>query len=186
MKIPTEISSRHLHVSQKDLEKLFGKNHKLTVKKILSQPTEFAANETVDIKYKDRVLKKIRIVAPVRKKTQVELSGTDAFNLGLNVPFGHSGKAKGAGGVILLGKKGKVRIKSGVIIPLRHIHLSREEAKKLGIRNGQLVSVKVGEKRAVTFHNILVRTGNYKVSMHLDTDEANAAGIKIKAFGKLV
>ncbi|MFH1582480.1 MAG: phosphate propanoyltransferase [bacterium] len=187
VKIPIEISARHLHISREDLDKLFGKNYKLTQKRDLTQPREFAANETVEVQSGKNKLKKVRIISPVRNKTQLEISKTDAFNLGTDVPFGHSGKIKGGSGVVLIGKKGKLEMKKGIIIPLRHIHLNKKEAKRAGLKNNQIVSVKVEGTRAIIFQNILVRVGtNYTLSLHLDTDEGNAAGIRFKGEGKIV
>ncbi|MFH1509674.1 MAG: phosphate propanoyltransferase [Candidatus Nealsonbacteria bacterium] len=185
--IPIEISARHLHVSKEDLDKLFGKNYKLTKKKSLTQAWEFATNETVEIQSDKGKIKKVRIIAPIRDKTQLEISKTDAFNLGINVPFGHSGKIKGTSGMVLIGEKGKLKMARGVIIPLRHIHLSPEEAKKNKLKDGQIVSVKVEGKRSIIFQNILVRIGkDYSFCLHLDVDEGNAAGIKFKSEGKIV
>lgn len=187
IKIPIEISARHLHISRKDLDKLFGKDYKLNKKRNLTQPGEFATKEIVDIQNGNNKIKGVRIVAPIRSKTQLEISKTDAFNLGLNVSFGHSGKVKGSGGIVLLGRKGKLKMKSGIIIPLRHLHCNIKEAEKFGIKNGDKVSVEVEGERNIIFKNILVRTGeNYSLSMHLDTDEGNAAGINLKGVGIIV
>ena len=187
IKIPIEISARHLHISKEDLDILFGKDYKLTKKVSLTQTKEFAANETVEVQSGKNKLKKVRITGPLRSKTQLEISKTDAFNLGIDIPFGHSEKAKGGGGIILIGKKGKLTMNSGSIIPLRHLHLNLEEAKMLDLKNGQKVSVEVEGERAVIFHNVLVRVDkDYILSMHLDTDEGNAAGIKFKGEGKIL
>lgn len=185
--IPIEISARHLHVSKEDLDKLFGKNYKLTKKRSLTQPWEFATNETVEVQINKKILKKVRIIAPIRSKTQLEISKTDAFNLGIDVPTGHSGKIKGVSGIVLIGRKGKLKMEKGVITPLRHIHLNSKEAKENKLKNRQIVSVRVEGKRAIIFQNILVRVDQkYSFSLHLDTDEGNAAGIKFKGKGQIV
>lgn len=187
IKIPIEISARHLHLSQKDLECLFGKGYQLTKKRELSQPGEFAANETVEVRFNDKKISKVRVVGPVRPKTQLELSLTDAYNLGLEVPIRKSGNLKGTPGILLIGPKGKLNLKQGVICAWRHIHLNPKEAKKLKVKNGEMVSVKVGGKRSITFHNVEIRVGeNYKLCCHLDTDEGNAAGIIKKGVGVLI
>jgi len=205
-KIPIEISARHIHLSRKDLEKLFGKNHKLKKKKDLTQPGQFAAQETLTIRVSEserrtkmktkfsspiqnrkKKIKNVRIVGPLRKKTQVEIAWTDAVNLSIKVPIRKSGNLAKTPGIDLMGPKGKLRLKEGIIIPWRHIHLNPGEAKRLKVKNGDLVSVRIKGKRAVTFHNVLIRVDkNYKPSFHLDTDEGNAAGIMKKGQGKLI
>ena len=186
-KVPIEISARHIHLCQKDLEVLFGKGYQLKKLRKLSQADDFAARETLDIKIGSKVIKKLRIVGPVRKKTQIELSITDAFSLGIIPPLRLSGDIKGTPGAILIKSKKKLKIKKGVIIAKRHLHCSPQQAKRLKFRNGMSVSVKVNGKRALTFHNVKVRVGeNYKLAVHLDTDEGNAAGIIKKGKGKII
>ena len=183
-KIPIEVSARHIHLSQKDLEALFGKGYKLKKLKQLSQPNDFAARETLDIQAGFKKIKNIRIVGPTRKETQVELSRTDAIYLKLNPPIRLSGNLKGTPGIILIGPKRKIKIRRGVIIPWRHIHCSIKEAEKLGLKEGMIVSVRVKGKRSLTFCNVKIRVGeNYKLCMHVDTDEGNAAGIIKKGTG---
>ncbi len=187
MRIPIEISARHVHLSQEDLEKLFGKGYSLKKFKSLYQPSDFAARETIDIIKGQKIIKNVRVVGPVRSKTQVELSKTDAIFLKMEVPFRHSGRLKNTPGVILKGPKGKVFLKEGVIIPLRHIHCSTKEAKKLGFKEGDVVSLKVFGKRSVVFHNVKIRIKeNFKLCCHLDTDEGNACGIYKKGWGEIV
>ena len=183
-KIPIEVSARHVHLSQKDLEALFGKGYKLKKLKQLSQPNDFAAKETLDIQAGLKKIKNIRIVGPTRKETQVELSRTDAIYLKLNPPIRISGNLKGTPGIILIGPKRRIKIRRGVIIPWRHIHCSTEEAEKLGLKEGMIVSEKVEGRRSLTFYNVKIRVGeNYKLCMHVDTDEGNAAGIIKKGKG---
>ena len=186
-KIPIEVSARHIHISQNDLEKLFGKGYKLKKFKQLSQASDFAAKEKLDIQNGKIKFSGIRIVGPPREKTQVELSITDAIKLGIKPILRESGDVKGTPGIILINKKKKIKIREGVIIPLRHIHCSPKEAKRLGLKNGEMVSIKIEGKRGITFHNVKVRVKeNYRLCMHIDTDEGNAAGINKKAKGFLI
>jgi len=186
-KILIEVSARHIHLSQGDIDKLFGKGYKLKKMKILSQPGEFAAKETLDIQVGLRKFLGVRILGPVRKETQVELSRTDAIYLKLNPPIRISGNLKGTPGIILISPKRKIKIGQGVIIAQRHIHCAINEAKKFGLRSGLVVSVKVKGLRAVTFHNVKVRASkDFRLSMHVDTDEGNAAGIIKKGEGVII
>lgn len=184
IKIPIEVSARHIHLSLKDLEALFGKEYNLKKIKKLTQPKEFAAKETLTIKSKDRVLKNVRIIGPVRDKTQVELSITDSIYLKINPPIRNSGDLKGSASVILIGPKSKIKLKEGVIICQRHLHCHSKESKKLGLKDKTAISVKTEGKRSVVFNNVIVRiSDDYKLAMHIDTDEGNAAGINKKTNG---
>ncbi len=186
-KVPIEISARHIHLSQEDMEKLFGKGYKLKKLKKLSQQDDFAAKETLDICNGSRKISGVRIISPVRKETQVELSRTDAIYLKLNPPVRISGNLEKTPGIVLAGPKKKIKIKQGVIIAQRHIHCATKEAEKLGLKNGTMVSVRVEGKRAITFHNVKIRTNkNFRLYMHIDTDEGNAAGIRIKGKGETI
>ncbi|MFA5355673.1 MAG: phosphate propanoyltransferase [Candidatus Paceibacterota bacterium] len=185
-KVPVEISARHLHISREDLDELFGKNYSLRKKKDLTQPGEFSAEERVAVQNGKNKIDNVRIIGPLRKKTQLELSATDAFNLGLEAPYCYSGNAKGLG-IVIIGKKGRLKMNSGVMVPLRHLHISGENAKKMHLKNGKKVSIRVQGERSVVFENVLVRVGkNYVTSFHLDTDEGNAAGIEFKGEGYLI
>lgn len=187
MEVPIETSGRHIHLSKKDLEKLFGKNYKLKKMKDLYQPSDFAAEETVDIQGEGTRVLTLRVIGPIRSRTQVELSRTDAIYLGMAVPLRESGDIKGAPGAVLSGPENKVKIKEGVINSQRHIHCSVAEAKKLGLKNRMMVSVQTEGQSPVTFHNVLVKADkNYRLCMHLDTDEGNAAGIIRKGKGKIL
>ncbi len=186
-KIPIEVSARHIHLSQNDLEALFGRGYKLNRLKQLTQMSDFAAKETLDIQVGSEKIKKIRIVGPTRKETQVELSTTEAIFLRISPPIKKSGNLKGTPGIILIGPKRKIKIKKGVIIPWRHIHCSPKEIKKIGLKGGMMVSVRVKGDRSLTFHNVVVRVNkNYRLCMHLDTDEGNAAGIIKKGIGIVI
>jgi len=184
MKIPIEVSARHMHISQKDLEKLFGKGHKLRKLKQLTQPSEFACKEKLIIKNGSKELF-VRIVGPVRKKTQVEVSLTEALFLGIRPVVRKSGDIKFTPGITLINKKKKLKIKKGVIVALRHIHCNPQEAKELKLK--KYTSVLVGGDRSLIFNKVRVRVSkDYKLSMHIDTDEANAADIIKKTSGHLV
>ena len=186
-KVPIEVSARHIHLSQKDLESLFGKGYQLKKIRKLSQADDFAARETLDIKIGSKIIKRLRIVGPVRKETQIELSITDAVGLGINLPLRLSGDIKGTPGAILIGPQKKIKIKDGVIIAQRHLHCNPKEAKKLKLKDGMSVSIEIKGVRALTFHNIKIRIGkNYKLAVHLDTDEGNAVGIIKKGEGKII
>ena len=176
-KVKAEISARHLHISRAHLDKLFGKNYELKPIKELSQPGEFAAEERIEvIGEKGKFM--MRIVGPVRKQTQVELALTDARNLGVKPVFRVSGDLQGTpGGLTLKGPKGSLKLTTGVIIAKRHLHISREDAKKWNIKNNQKVTAIVKGPRAMEIREITARVGNYTTRIHLDTDEANAAGL---------
>lgn len=187
LKVPVEISARHVHLCKKDLETLFGKGYSLNKKKNLTQPGQFAAEETITASSKNKKTFKIRVVSPVREKTQVEISTTDAYFLGMRPAIRKSGDLKGTPGILLIGPKGKVNLKEGVIVPWRHIHMSVSEAKKIGIKNGVFVSLLIKGPRAAVFHKVRVRVGkDFKLSVHLDTDEGNAVGAAKKTIGELI
>jgi len=186
-RIPIEVSARHVHLSQNDLEVLFGKGYKLKKLRNLVQPKEFAAKETLDIQVSSRKISNIRIIGPVREKTQVELSHTDGVFLRIDLPVRESEDLKETPGAILISRKGRIKIKKGVINAWRHIHCSPKEAKKLGFKNGMSVSVKTKGTCSITFHNVKVQVDkNYRLYMHLDTDEGNAACMVKKGQGYLV
>lgn len=189
MKIPIEVSARHLHLSQKDLETLFGEGYELTKFKDLTQLSDFAAEEFLTVKLGDREIKNIRIVGPVRNETQVELSLTDSLVLGIKSPVRISGDIQGTPGISLKNEKNgnEISLEKGVIVSHRHIHCNPKEAEELETKNGDMVSVKVEGDRGLIFENVAVRVGEkYKLSMHIDTDEANSAGIDKKSVGFIV
>ncbi len=188
MSVPVNISARHMHVRQDHLEVLFGPGAALTKLRDLMQPGEFAANETVAVLGPNRrTFDQVRILGPVRKITQVELSYTDGRYLGMDLPARMSGDIAGTLPVILVGPKGVVQLPEGVIRALRHIHIGDDDAARLGLRNGQNVSVRAGGVLGATFHRVLVRAGaNLVREMHIDTDEANAAGLGTGAYGEII
>lgn len=177
--IPVGVSNRHIHLSKEDLEVLFGEGYELGAMKQLMQPGEYAAEETLDIEGPKGTIKKVRILGPVRKNTQVEISLTDGFTLGFAPPVKESGKIEGTPGIKLIGPKGSLVKNCGVIAALRHIHFEPEFAERHGIKNGDMVCVKTEGVRGLIFDNVLARVSDkYVLEMHVDTDEANACGIK--------
>jgi propanediol utilization protein len=186
-RVPIEVSARHIHLCKKDLELLFGKGYELKKMKDLTQPCDFAAHETIVVQADHKRLTNVRIVGPVREKTQIELSITDAISLGTMPPVKMSGDLKGTPGVILIGPERRVHVQEGMIIPQRHLHLNEKEARQLKLKNGTSVSIKVEGERAIVFENVEVRVRkDYKLCLHLDTDEGNAAGIARKGEGIIV
>ncbi len=188
MKVRVEISARHVHLSQADLEKLFGIGYQLKKIKDLSQEGEFAAEETITLVGPKRKLENLRVVGPARQATQVELAYTDAFSLGIDAPLRLSGDLEGSAGAKLIGPAGEVELKEGVIVAKRHLHINPSEAAELGIKNNDVVKVAVGGERGLVFDNVVVRIKpTFHASVHLDTDEANAAGLgKVCGFGELL
>lgn len=187
MKIPIEISARHVHLSKEDFEKLFGKNQTLNSVKNLSQPGEFASDKMIEIVNENKKIENVRILGPFRKNSQAEISLTDSYYLKLNpMPkIKVSGDLADTTNVLIKNKNNSVKIPC--IIAQRHLHASESEAKKLKLKNNQKISVKVDGIREITFHNVFVRISeNYKLSLHLDTDEGNSAGIFGKTFGEIV
>jgi putative phosphotransacetylase len=186
--VPMNISARHMHVRQDHLELLFGAGAALTKLRSLMQPGEFAANETVAIVGPNRrVFEQVRILGPVRKVTQVELSFTDGRYLGMDLPARVSGDIAGTHPILLVGPKGVVQLSEGVIRALRHVHIGEDDAARIGLRNGQTVSVRTHGPMGVTFDHVLVRAGNSALrEMHIDTDEANAAGLGSGAVGEII
>ena len=177
-KVLVETSARHLHVSQADLEVLFGKGAQLTPKKDLSQPGQFACEERVDVVGPKRTISGVSILGPVRPETQVELSLTDARSIGIVAPVRESGDITGSGACKLVGPKGEVELTAGVIIAKRHIHMTPADAAEYNCTDKEIVSVKVeSDGRSLVFDDVVVRVSpSYALAMHIDTDEANAAG----------
>lgn len=178
--IPVGISARHLHVSPEHLAILFGPDHQLQIYKDLSQPGQYAAQETVDLVTEKGSFKKVRILGPTRKSTQVEIALTDAMKLGIVPPVRDSGDIKGSPGLTIVGPKGEVKLTEGVIAACRHIHMTPADAATFGVKDKDVVKVKVGgDSRCLIFDKVLVRVNeNFRLEMHLDTDEGNAAAAK--------
>ena len=184
-----EISARHVHVSQQDLETLFGKGYELTVKKMLSQPGQFACEERVKVVGTKGGFPAVSILGPCRKDTQIELSLTDARSIGVTAPVRESGDIAGSGACKLVGPKGEVELTQGVIAAKRHIHATTADAEKMGLENGQIVQVEIptANGRNLTFGDVVVRVSDsYALAMHIDTDEANAAGMAPNTMGTVI
>ena len=178
--IPIAVSARHCHLTRATLDKLYGKGHELTVKKWLSQPGQFAAEETVTVVGPRNRIERVRILGPLRGVDQIEISRTDEFFLGIDAPVRESGKVENTPGCQLLGPAGSADLEDGVICAWRHIHMTPEDAAQFGVKDRDVVEVAVtNDERPIAFGNVLVRVSpNYKLEMHIDTDEGNAAEIR--------
>ncbi|GLX68562.1 phosphate propanoyltransferase [Paenibacillus glycanilyticus] len=177
--VPVGVSARHIHLSAEHVAILFGEGSELTVAKPLSQPGQYAANETVAVIGPKGSFPKVRILGPVRKATQLEVSRTDAFSLGINPPVRESGNIQGSAGITLKGPAGEVTIEEGVIVAARHIHFHTSDAEKWAITDKQLLKVRFQGERGVVFEQVIARVSpDFALDMHIDTDEANGAGIK--------
>ena len=186
--IPVGVSNRHFHISQKDLETLFGRGHTLTHLRDISQRGQFACEETLEVIGPKGRIPAIRIVGPARGQTQLEIARSDAYRLGLDPPVRYSGDLAGSAGVRVRGPAGELELHEGVIIPQRHIHMSPRDAREFGVRDRQRVFVAPlretaldpgCEPRTVIFGNVLIRVDeSFVLDFHLDIDEANAAGLR--------
>lgn len=187
MNILVETSARHAHVSPADLETLFGKGFELTVRKELSQPGQYASDQKITV-VGPKGETKMSILGPCRKVSQVEISYTDARTLGITAPVRESGDLAGSAPCKLVGPAGEVELAEGVIIAKRHIHATTKDAEELGVKNGEVVSVKVDtDGRSLVFGDVVVRVSDsYALAMHIDTDESNAAAAFGKVYGEIV
>ena len=187
-KVLVETSARHLHVTQQDLETLFGAGYQLTKKKDLSQPGQFACEERVDVVGPKKTLTGVSILGPVRSATQVELSLTDARSIGIKAPIRESGDVAGSAGCKLIGPKGEVELTEGVIAAKRHIHMTTADAAQFGLKDKDIVSVKIDDNgRGLTFGEVVVRVSDsYALAMHIDTDESNAACVAPGTMGEII
>ena len=187
MNVIVEISARHLHLSQEHLDILFGAGHQLTNKKDLSQPGQFACEEKVEVVGSKGSLK-MSVLGPVRPETQVELSLTDARSIGVKAPVRESGVVAGSGSCKLVGPCGEVELTEGVMVAKRHLHIIPEDAEKAGIVDKQIVKLSVkSEGRSLIFDDVVARVSpKYATAAHLDTDEANAAGISGTVEGEII
>lgn len=187
-KVLVETSARHVHVTAADLATLFGADAVLTKKKDLSQPGQFASMERVDIVGPKGEMKGVSILGPVRPASQVEIALTDARKLGIAAPIRESGDIAGTLGCKLVGPKGEVELKEGVIAAKRHIHFTPAEAAEAGVQDKQVVSVKVDtDGRSLIFGDVVVRVSEkFSAAMHIDTDESNAAGISGTVYGEIL
>ena len=178
--VPVGVSNRHIHLSTADLETLFGAGYQLTPIKDLSQPGQFACKETLTIVGPSlRPIENVRVLGPVRKASQVEISRTDSFTLKVKPPVRESGDIAGSAPVTIIGPKGVVTLKEGCIIANRHIHMSTDEGAQFGLVDGQYVDVEVNGERKTKFYDVQVRVHkDFRLEMHVDTDDANSAGLK--------
>lgn len=184
--IPIGVSAHHLHVSPEDAVILFGPGHELTPRAPLSQPGQFACEEQVNLVGPKGRIDRVRVLGPTRSKTQVEISRTEEYRLGIQAPVRLSGDLAGSPGLILEGPAGQIRLKEGVICAQRHIHMTPEDALRFGLRDQDVVQIRVSGNRPVIFGDVVVRVSpKYALEMHLDTDEANAAEISTGDVGFL-
>ena len=183
-----ETSARHVHLSKADLETLFGKDAELHNAKDLSQPEQFACEERVDLIGPKKAIGRVSILGPVRPATQVEISLTDARSLGISAPIRESGDTANSPGLKLVGPAGEVELKEGAIVAKRHIHMTTKDATDLGVKDKEIVSVKLNTPgRTLIFGDVVVRVSDsFALTMHIDTDEANAAGATGEIFGEIV
>jgi putative phosphotransacetylase len=184
-KILVEVSARHCHLSREHLDILFGKGYELTVKKDLSQPGQFAAEEKIKVVGPKSELPRVSILGPVRSSTQIEVSLTDARSIGIKAPVRMSGDIKGSAGCTIVGPKGQVDLEEGLIAAKRHIHITPEDAGKFDLKDGQVVSVKIDtDQRSAILGDTVVRIKkDFSSAMHIDTDEGNAVGITGEQYG---
>ncbi|HRY77630.1 MAG TPA: phosphate propanoyltransferase [Candidatus Izemoplasmatales bacterium] len=187
-KVLVEVSARHVHLSSADLATLFGEGHALTVKKMLSQPGQYAAEEKVTVVGPKKEIAGVSILGPVRKDTQVELSLTDARTIGVLAPIRESGDIRESAPCSIVGPKGSIEIKEGLIIAKRHIHLTPATAEAWGLKDKQIVSVKVGTPdRSLIFGDVVIRVrADFADAMHIDTDEGNAAQLSGVVYGTIL
>lgn len=177
--VPVGVSARHIHLTQQDVETLFGEGYQLTKKKDL-MGGQYACNETVTIVgLKLRAIENVRVLGPVRKASQIEISATDALKLGIKAPVRESGDVAGSAPIAVVGPKGAIYMKEGCIVAMRHIHMSPADAAAAGVHDGDIVSVKADNERGTVFNHVKIRVNeSFTLEMHIDTDEANASRIK--------
>ncbi|MGI6450349.1 MAG: phosphate propanoyltransferase [Desulfitobacteriia bacterium] len=176
--VPVGVSNRHLHLSAEDIQALFGEGYTLKNKKDLSQPGQFACEETVTLVGPKGSIEGVRILGPARKESQVELALTDAFKLGIKIPVRDSGNLEDTPGIEIVNGERKISLKRGAIAAMRHLHMTEVQAQQYGLKDKDIVKVVFNGSRGGEFHNVLVRVNvNYALDFHIDTDEANAFGL---------
>jgi Propanediol utilization protein len=178
MEVPVGVSNHHVHLNQADLETCFGKGYELHPTKSLTQPGQFACEETVTLCGPKGALEKIRVLGPIRKDTQIELLASDNFKLGIKAPLKLSGDLEGSAGLTVVGPKGSVNLDKGAIVAMRHIHMTPQDAARYGVKDKQLVSIKVPGNRGGIYDNVIVRvTETSALDCHIDTEESNAMNL---------
>lgn len=187
-KVLVEISARHVHLSDAHIVTLFGEGAKLTHKKDLSQPGQFACEERVTVVGSKKSIANVIVLGPARKDTQVEVSLTDARTLGINAPVRESGDIKASGGCTLVGPAGQVEITEGVIVAKRHVHITPKDAVDAGVSDKEIVKIKItSEGRSLIFDDVVIRVrDDFATAMHIDTDEGNAALVAGEMFGEII
>jgi putative phosphotransacetylase len=188
MKVKIEVSARHIHLCQKDIEFLFGKNYKLKIKRELSQPGQFLSNEKLTIQNKDHFIENVSVLGPAREQTQVEISMTDARKLKINTEIRESGDLVNTPGCILIGPNGKLKINYGVIVAKRHIHVNPNDEIANFFKNGDECNLKIKTKfrRLILGQTVIRISDKFSLAAHIDTDEANAAGVTKETFGEIL
>ena len=185
--VQIEVSARHVHLDKESVEVLFGVGHTLTPKREISQPGQYLEEERVDIIGPKGSFKNVAVLGPERKHVQVEVSFSDAFALGINPPIRQSGDTKGSASVTLVGPNGEITIDEGAIVALRHVHMTPEDAERLGLVDNQIVSVEALTDRKLVFEDTVIRVSpKFRTRMHVDVDEAGAAHIAGFALGKII
>lgn len=188
MKVPVAVSARHAHLSAATLQKLFGEGYELHVRTWLSQTGQFSAQETVSLVGPHGRIDRVRLMGPPRRQDQIELSRSDECTLGVAAPLRISGDVVNTPGLQVVGPAGSATLPNGVITARRHIHMNPEEARQLGLRHGQVVSATVdSDGRDLTFGDVIVRVApDFRLELHLDTDEADAAGVTNGCYAEIV
>lgn len=185
--VPVSISARHLHLQQEHVEVLFGKGHELSKFKEISQPGQYACNEKVTLKGPKGIIENVRVLGPLRKQTQIEISRTDARKLGISPPVRNSGNLAGSEAITLIGPKGTILLEEGCIIADRHIHMTPKDARDFGVKDKQKVSVLVEGEKGGVMGQVTIRVNErYALDMHIDTDDANAFDLKGNEWLKII
>lgn len=185
--IPVGVSNRHIHLSQTDLNSLFGEGYQLTRIKDLSQPGQYACKEVVTICGPNGAIEKVRVLGPVRKKTQIEILEGDCYKLGVSTEARLSGDLKGTRGITVIGPKGSIQTAEGLIVAQRHIHMTLEDARRYSVHDGQIVSIQVAGLRGGIYSNVAVRANDESaLECHIDTEEANAMKVNSSSKIKLI